>query len=162
MKFSPDGIKTVSKYRFNPIGTVFVGKDSIKNLDLSFLHHWERMNFAYIRSCKGLKRVVYPSSLKEVKGGLLMNCYDVEEIVILSKDIRFTFGMVINGASSLKRVILHAETPPENTDPSAYFFWYVNKDAVLYVPDESVYLYKQVSFYSKFAKEILPMSELYE
>ena len=38
-----------------------------------------------------------------------MNCYDVEEIVILSKDIRFTFGMVINGARSLKRVILHAE-----------------------------------------------------
>jgi hypothetical protein len=109
-----------------------------------------------------LKRVVYPSSLKEVSGGLLMDCHAVEEIVILSKDIRFTFGMVINGAHSLKRVILHAETPPENTDPSAYFFWYVNKDAVLYVPDESVYLYKQVSFYSKFAKEILPMSELYE
>lgn len=160
--YSPDGIKTVFKWCFNPIGTVFVGKDSIKNLDLSFLHHLERMNFAYIRDCKGMKRVVYPSSLKEVKGGLLMNCYDVEEIVILSKDIRFTFGMVINGASSLKRVILHAETPPENTDPSAYFFWYVNKAAVLYVPDESVSLYKQVSFYSKFAKEILPMSELYE
>jgi len=119
------------------------------------------MNFAYIRSCKGLKRVVYPSSLKEVKGGLLMDCHAVEEIVILSKDIRFTFGMVINGAYSLKRVILHAETPPKNTDPSAYFFWYVNKDAVLYVPDESVYLYKQVSFYSKFAKEILPMSRYY-
>ena len=144
------------------IGTTFVGKDSIKNLDLSFLHHWERINFTHVRDCKRLKRVVYPSSLKEVSGGLLMDCHAVEEIVILSKDIRFTFGMVINGAHSLKRVILHAETPPENTDPSAYFFWYVNKDAVLYVPDESVYLYKQVSFYSKFAKEILPMSELYE
>ena len=140
------------------IGTVFVGKDSIENLDLSFLHHWERISFVPVRDCKRLKRVVYPSSLKKVSGGLLMNCYDVEEIVILSKDIRFTFGMVINGANSLKRVILHAETPPENTDPSAYFFWYVNKDAVLYVPDGSVDLYKQVSFYSKFAKEILPMS----
>ena len=161
-EYSPDGIKTIFKCYFNPIGTVFIGKDSIKNLDLSFLHHWERINFAHVRDCKRLKRVVYPSSLKEVSGGLLTNCYDVEEIVILSKDIRFTFGMVINGARSLKRVILHAETPPENTDPSAYFFWYVNKDAVLYVPDESVYLYKQVSFYSKFAKEILPMSELYE
>ena len=64
-----------------------------------------------------------------------MDCHAVEEIVILSKDIRFTFGMSINGASSLKRVIFYAETPPENTDPSAYFFWYVNKDAVLYVPD---------------------------
>lgn len=88
-----------------------------------------------------------------------MNCYDVEEIVILSKDIRFTFGMVINGARSLKRVILHAETPPENTDPSAYFLWFAHKDTTLYVPDESVYLYKQVSFYSKFAKDILPMSK---
>ena len=106
-----------------------------------------------------MKRVVYPSSLKEVSGGLLMNCYDVEEIVILSKDIRFTFGMVINGAYSLKRVILHAETPPENTDPSAYFLWFANKDTTLYVPDGSVELYKQVPFYSKFAKAILPMSK---
>ena len=87
-----------------------------------------------------------------------MDCNAVEEIVILSKDIRFTFGMVINGARSLKRVILYAETPPENTDKSAYLFWYVNKNAVLYVPDGSVDLYKQVSFYSKFAKEIHPMS----
>ena len=77
LKYSPDGIKTVSKHHFNPIGTIFVGKDSIKNLDLSFLHHWERINFTHIRDCKGLKRVVYPSSLKEVNGGLLMNCYDV-------------------------------------------------------------------------------------
>jgi hypothetical protein len=103
--------------------------------------------------------VVFPSSLKQVAGGLLMDCHAVEEIVILSKDMRFTFGMAINGAYSLKRVILHAETPLENTDPSAYFFWYVNKDAVLYVPDGSVDLYKQVSFYSKFAKDILPMSK---
>lgn len=88
-----------------------------------------------------------------------MNCHAVEEIVILSKDIRFTYGMVINGAHSLKRVILYAETPPENTDPSVWFLWYVNKDAVLYVPDDSVDLYKQVSFYSKFAKDILPMSK---
>ena len=67
--------------------------------------------------------------------------------------------MVINGASSLKRVIFYAETPPENTDPSAYFFWYVNKDAVLYVPDNSVELYKKIPFYSKFAKAIIPLSE---
>lgn len=158
MKFSPDGIKTVFKWCFNPIGTIFVGKDSIKNLDLSFLHHWEQVYFAPVRDCERLKRVVFPSSLKEVSGGLLMDCNAVEEIVILSKDIRFTFGMVINGARSLKRVILYAETPPENTDKSAYLFWYVNKNAVLYVPDGSVDLYKQVSFYSKFAKEILPMS----
>lgn len=106
-----------------------------------------------------MKRVVYPISLKEVSGGLLMNCHAVEEIVILSKDIRFTFGMVINGASSLKRVIFYAETPPENTDPTAYFLWYTNKDTILYVPDGSVELYKQVPFYSKFAKAILPMSK---
>jgi len=148
----------VFKWCFNPIGTIFVGKDSIKNLDLSFLHHWEQVYFAPVRDCERLKRVVFPSSLKEVSGGLLMDCNAVEEIVILSKDIRFTFGMVINGARSLKRVILYAETPPENTDKSAYLFWYVNKNAVLYVPDGSVDLYKQVSFYSKFAKEILPMS----
>ena len=147
------------KWSFNPIGTIFIGKDSIKDLDLSFLHLWEQINFVPIRDCKRLKRVVYPSSLKKVTGGLLMNCYDVEEIVILSKDIRFTFGMVINGAYSLKRVILHAETPPENTDPSAYFLWFANKDTTLYVPDESVELYKQVPFYSKFAKAILPMSK---
>ena len=85
-KDSTDGIKTPLKRCINPIGTIFVGKDSIKNLDLSFLHHWERINFTHIRDCKRLKRVVYPSSLKEVSGGLLMNCYDVEEIVILSKD----------------------------------------------------------------------------
>ena len=146
------------KWCFNPIGTIFVGKDSIKNLDLSFLHHWERVYFTPVRNCERLKRVVFPSSLKEVSGGLLMDCNAVEEIVILSKDIRFTFGMVINGASSLKRVIFYAETPPENTDPSAYFLWYTNKDTILYVPDGSVELYKQVPFYSKFAKAILPMS----
>lgn len=138
-----------------------MGKDSIENLDLTFLHNWERIDFTNVRGCKRLRRVVYPKSLRLVSGGLLMDCHAVEEIVILSKDIRFTFGMVINGAHSLKRVILHAETPPENTDPSAYFFWYVNKDAVLYVPDGSVDLYKQVSFYSKFVKAILPLSEYY-
>lgn len=138
---------------------MFVGKDFIENLDLSFLHNWEQINFTHVRNCKRLKRVVYPSSLKLVSGGLLMDCPAVEEIVILSKDIRFTFGMVINGAPSLKRVILYAETPPENIDPSAYFLWYANKDTTLYVPDKSVDLYKQVPFYSKFAKAILPMSK---
>jgi len=141
------------------IGTIFVGKDSIKDLDLSFLHHWEQISSSPVRNCKHLKRVVFPSSLKQVSGGLLMDCHAVEEIVILSKDIRFTFGMTINGASSLKRVILHAETPPENTDPSAYFLWFAHKDTTLYVPDGSVELYKQVPFYSKFAKAILPMSK---
>ena len=138
---------------------MFVGKDSIENLDLSFLHNWEDINFTHVRNCKRLKRVVYPSSLKSVSGGLLVDCHAVEEIVVLSKDIRFTFGMVINGASSLKRVIFYAETPPENTDPSAYFLWFANKDTILYVPDGSVELYKQVPFYSKFAKAILPMSK---
>ena len=88
-----------------------------------------------------------------------MDCHTVEEIVILSKNIRFTFGMVINGARSLKRVILYAETPPENTDKSAYFLWYTNKDVILYVPDKSVELYKKIPFYSKFAKAIIPLSE---
>ena len=144
---------------FNPIGTVFVGKDFIENLDLSFLHNWEQINFTHVRNCKRLKRVVYPSSLKSVSGGLLVDCHAVEEIVVLSKDIRFTFGMVINGASSLKRVIFYAETPPENTDKSAYLLWFANKDTTLYVPDGSIELYKQVPFYSKFAKAILPLSE---
>ena len=157
--YSPDGIKTVFKYYFNPIGTVFIGKDSIENLDLTFLHNWERIDFTNVRDCKRLRRVVYPKSLRLVSGGLLMNCPAVEEIVILSKDIRFTFGMVINGAPSLKRVILYAETPPENTDKSAYFLWYTNKDTILYVPDKSVELYKKIPFYSKFAKAILPLSE---
>ena len=67
--------------------------------------------------------------------------------------------MVINGAPSLKRVILYAETPPENIDKSAYLLWYTNKDTILYVPDKSVELYKKIPFYSKFAKAILPMSE---
>lgn len=106
-----------------------------------------------------MKRVVYPSSLKSVSGGLLVDCHAVEEIVVLSKDIRFTFGMVINGASSLKRVIFYAETPPDNTDKFAYLLWFANKDTTLYVPDESVELYKKIPFYSKFAKEILPLSE---
>lgn len=149
----------VFKYYFNPIGTVFVGKDSIENLDLSFLHNWEQINFTHVRNCKRLKRVVYPNSLKSVSGGLLIDCHAVEEIVILSKVIRFTFGMAINGANSLKRVIFYAETPPENTDPSAYFLWFANKDTILYVPDGSVELYQQVPFYSKFAKAILPMSK---
>ena len=144
------------------IDYIFIGKDSIKNLDLSFLHHWERIDFTNVRNCKRLKRVVYPSSLKEVSGGLIMNCHAVEEIVILSKDIRFTFGMAINSLSSLKRVILYAETPPVSTDPSSYFLWYVNKNAVIYVPDGSVELYKQIPFYAKFAKKILPMSEYHE
>ena len=141
---------------------MFIGKDSIENLDLTFLHNWERIDFTNVRDCKCLRRVVYPKSLRLVSGGLLMSCPAVEEIVILSKDIRFTFGMVINGAPSLKRVILYAETPPENTDKSAYFLWYTNKDTILYVPDKSVELYKKIPFYSKFAKAILPLSEYQE
>ena len=144
------------------IGTIFVGKDSIVNLDLSFLPHWEQVNFTNVRSCKRLKRVVYPSSLKSISGGLLMDCHAVEEIVILSKDIHFTYGMVINGASSLKRVIFYAETPPESTDKSAYFLWYANKNTILYVPNNSVELYKKIPFYSKYAKAILPLSEYQE
>jgi|GEM_PF-1416722 len=90
---------------------------------------------------------------------LINSAFIFEEIVILSKDIRFTFGMVINGASSLKRVIFYAETPPENTDKFAYLLWFANKDTILYVPDESVELYKKLPFYSKFAKAILSLSE---
>lgn len=162
IELSPDGIKTLFEHRFNPIGTIFVGKDSIVNLDLSFLPHWEQVNFTNVRSCKRLKRVVYPSSLKSISGGLLMDCHAVEEIVILSKDIHFTYGMVINGASSLKRVIFYAETPPESTDKSAYFLWYANKNTILYVPNNSVELYKKIPFYSKYAKAILPLSEYHE
>jgi len=156
VEFSPDGIKTVFKYCFNPIGTKFRNNRNITNLnDFQHFHNVRQLNeaFAYCTSllevrfwegveglgdncigyCKSVRFIDFPSTIKSL--GQMFLRYPIDK----NKGV----------------VICRAKTPPNVSSYNTNI-----KALALYVPDESLELYRADNNMTRFiSANIRPLSE---
>lgn len=131
------------------------------------------------RGCRNLKTVKMPTLLKRIGDYAFYECSSLTEIVI-PKDVKKIGNMAFEGCTSLKKVtiehhkeleiginpfsecpnletiICDVEVPPHNLWPSFNFSDNVYETAKLYVPKNSISLYKQHNHWRYF-KNILPI-----
>ena len=161
MEHSPDGIKTVSKHRFNPIGTKFTNNKDIRDFKEFKLFKniivLGQVVGAYVSfsNCTNLSSLELPESLVTLSYQAFSNT-GLKEITI-PVNVKEILSESIIRNKKLTAVILLPETPPKIRDSSIHG---LNENLkYIYVPDPSLERYKQE--YSSFwlAKLIHPLSE---
>jgi hypothetical protein len=104
--------------------------------------------------CEKLERIVLPPHLTEVKQGLLMGCTALKSVTIPAEVT--TIGMAaFTQCISLTEITCLATTPP--TVGYMAFLTVPTENVTLYVPDESVDLYKAADTWKTF--NVKPISE---
>ena len=104
--------------------------------------------------CEKLERIVLPPHLTEVKQGLLMGCTALKSVTIPAEVT--TIGMAaFTQCISLTEITCLATTPP--TVGYMAFLTVPTENVTLYVPDESVDLYKAADEWKNF--NVKPISE---
>ena len=159
---SPDGIKTVFRYCFNPIGTVFrasnVG-DPSKDLEAFNIDTIHQTSF---ESCPKLQRIKYPQQIRH-NIFAFRGCSSLEEIDVNENctDIIFATNALI-GSNKMKRIILRQKNAFEIPD-FIYLFYRINypKDIKIYVRDELVDSFKSLHAGKNISNNFAPLSEYY-
>ena len=160
MEDSPDGIKTVSKHRFNPIGTVFQASNIIdpsKDLEAFNIDKIHQTSF---ESCPKLCRIKYPQGIRH-NIFAFRGCPSLEEIDVNENctDIIFATNALI-GSNKIKRIILRQNNAFEIPD-LIYLFYRIDypKDIKIYVRDELVDSFKSLHSGKNIRNCFAPLSE---
>ena len=104
--------------------------------------------------CEKLEKIVLPPHLTEVKQGLFMGCTALKSVTIPAEVT--TIGMAaFTQCISLTEISCLATTPP--TVGNMAFLMVPTNNVTLYVPDESVDLYKAADEWKNF--NVKPISE---
>ena len=107
------------------------------------------------RECSSLTSVTISNSVTSIEGGAFYGCSSLTSIVIPNSVTRIGDG-AFSGCSSLTSVTNYVETPQTISE---YVFYDVEKSAcTLYVPEESIDLYKTADEWKDFGN-ILPIGE---
>ena len=153
IKLSPDGIKTPFEHRFNPIGTVFQGldrKDGILNLSMfKNLRSINQENFRYIVH---LKKLICPPSVSRYDTCFFASTIDTIIVENMDQQSSLLWGL------SFKNFIIKSKNPPKQGTKASYG-WGDRTGSRIFVPDESVNLYKTSTSFSDIAEYIHPLSE---
>ena len=152
-KDSPDGIKTVSKHRFNPIGTKFNGLDR-KNgvLDLSIFNNLTSIDREDLRYIVRLNKLICPPSVSMYDTCFYGSTIDTIVVENMERQSSLLWGL------SFKNFIIKSKNPPKQGARASYG-WNNRKGSRIFVPDESVNLYKTSTSFSDIAEYIHPLSE---
>ena len=176
-KDSPDGIKTVSKHRFNPIGTIFAGNRKIRNLQVLSFTNIKRLSYENLKGCDTLESITIPKSvdiidwytfggwsynpLKSLKRvlveeGLLSKIPEgfdnlIKDVVDYPSTIS-SFG-AYQPSLRAKITILRAPIPP-NIGVSS-----LGGNGLLYVPNDVIDVYRHSDGWSRVANRIYPLSK---
>ena len=161
---SPDGIKMVFKYYFNPIGTKFTNNKDIRDFkEFKFFKNIIVLgqligSYVSFSNCTSLSSLELPESLVTLSYQAFFNT-GLKEITI-PVNVKEIMEESIIRNKKLTAVILLPETPPKIRNSSIHS---LNENLkYIYVPNSSFERYKQE--YSSFwlAKLIRPMSEYHE
>ena len=160
-KLSPDGIKTVFKWCFNPIGTMFTHNKDIRDFkEFKFFKNIKVLgqligSYVSFSNCTSLSFLELPESLVTLSYQAFFNT-GLKEITIPA-NVREISGESIIRNKKLTTIILLSKTPPKINNSSIHS---LNENLkYIYVPDSTITQYKQE--YSRFwlAKLIRPLSE---
>ena len=119
----------------------------------------ETIGFQSFNGCNGLERAVIPSSVKRIASAAYSFCYDLTEVTIgssLEKIGPSAFGW----CNRLNKVVCEAIIPPvlDDDDTSVMYgdCFSTYSTATLYVPRESIELYRNSEIWGRFSN-ILPI-----
>ena len=119
----------------------------------------ETIGFQSFNGCNGLERAVIPSSVKRIASAAYSFCYDLTEVTIgssLEKIGPSAFGW----CNRLNKVVCEAIIPPvlDDDDTSVMYgdCFSSYSTATLYVPRESIELYRNSELWGRFSN-ILPI-----
>ena len=119
----------------------------------------ETIGFQSFNGCNGLERAVIPSSVKRIVSAAYSFCYDLIEVTIgssLEKIGPSAFGWCY----SLNKVVCEAVIPPVLDDDETSVMYgdcfSTYSTATLYVPRESIELYRNSEIWGRFSN-ILPI-----
>lgn len=159
------------------IGTLFVDNAKVKSLNVLAYTGITSFSNSQIRDMTSLEEITFPNSITGIGwytfGGYSTNFKPpIKKVIVLEnkntaisegfdKTIKeyveypaniktFDFGVP---ALTAKCTVIRAKNPPESHTGK-------NGKGKLYVPDESVQLYKESIYFSKVADRIFPLSEL--
>ena len=164
----PDGITTIPNYSFQSykvlkqvilpesitsVGrSAFSGCSSLSNINLKNV---TTLGSSAFYSATSLTEVKLPSIIT-IEESALSECTGITKMD-LPATIQSIGNSVFYGCSALKTFICRATTPP-----TIYAYTLPTTLTTIYVPDESVDLYKSASNWSKFSTKIKPLSEYSE
>ena len=137
-KDSTDGIKTVSKHRFNPIGTIFRG-GSFKSLkELGIFGTVELSNGAF-QETTVKESIVIPEGCTNVATAAFEKA--TVRTIELPSTVSFLLGSCFHEAR-IDNLIFHGTQPPQK-----YGYWEFlgAKIKHIYVPDESIESYRSAN-----------------
>ena len=157
-KHSPDGIKTVFRYCFNPIGTIvpqFKKRSSSAFQEFRFFTNVTIIDVDLLSRCN-LTKMSLPQGIREIRQyGLAFNM--LKELVIPSS-CRRVEGAILEGNTVDCNVIFQSSVPPTFYN-NFLLNRYTRVKIVLYVPDEALATYRNIPALSAHAKDIHPLSE---
>ena len=141
---------------FNPIGTKFSGLDR-KNgvLDLSIFNNLTSIDRQDLRYIVRLNKLICPPSVTIYDTCFYGSTIDTIIIENMEQQSSLLWGL------SFKKFIIKSKNPPKQGMRASYG-WSNKKDSRIFVPDESVYLYKASASFSDIAEYIYPLSEYHE
>ena len=180
MEDSPDGIKTVSKHRFNPIGTIFNGNTKIKDFS-SFKHfiNIKKHEAGSFDGCKNLEKIVMPKE-STLQHTMFTDCVRLKEVVFpvnmkLSPALYRTFsncialkvldfpetytGVIESSTFTNVTAILIFRSKKVVEFRKLYGWNFYYKGNAIYVPDELVGQYKEAYGWKDKSDCIKPLSK---
>ena len=143
-------------HRFNPIGTKFKGLDR-KNgvLDLSIFNNLTSIKSDNLRYIVHLNKLICPPSVTRYNTCFYGSTIDTIIVENMEQQTSLLWGL------TFKKFIIKSKNPPKQGMKASYG-WSNRKGSRIFVPDESVYLYKASASFSDIAEYIYPLSEYHE
>ena len=143
-------------HRFNPIGTKFNGLDR-KNgvLDLSIFNNLTSIRSDNLRYIVHLNKLICPPSVSKYDTCFYGSTIDTIIVENMEQQTSLLWGL------TFKNFIIKSKNPPKQEIKASYG-WSNRKGSRIFVPDESVYLYKASASFSDIAEYIYPLSEYHE
>ena len=153
----PDSLKEIKNWAF--------WESDIEEIDLG--NNVKTIGRVAFQSCHNLKNIIFPESLKYIESDALNYCSSLETVTYPATITRCNLSY--DGCSNLKSIYLPSVTTPGKqsggitppTDENTTFYVPLDKDVAenctLYVPEESVELYKADRYWGQF-KNIVGMN----
>ena len=149
-KDSPDGIKTVFKCCFNPIGTMFANKNFISLKELQYFESTHLSNKAFGK-VKVSGSIILPNGCRSISDGCFsfatIDTIDIPASVTYLASTCFRFCTV-------NSLIFRSIIPPKKYGYQEFGGAQIKH---FYVPDESIEAYRSVNFAD--GRKIVPLSE---
>jgi hypothetical protein len=147
----------------NPLNAHFGGAKLYLNntliTDLIIPDGVETINALAFLGCNSIVSVTIPNSVTSIKYGAFSSCYNLSDVTISDNVKEIGFGAFL-GCSKLTNVFCKPITPPTGAD--LMFFSYDNNyndykpiGCKMYVPTESVEVYKTTNYWSDYADYIV-------